>query len=388
MTSAPPVLPLTGLSRSGVILLTLAGATVVALGMSSFRSILAPVLFTLVLGIVANPLRTWIVGRGLPRGLGTIAVILVVVAGLSGFFLVLTIAGAQFLTLLPQYTDELDSLVANFGVWLSSLGIGTDQVETITAGLDPGAILTWGEGLLGGVFGLVGGLVIIVSMLIVMAADATYIPTVLKQLGDKQAHLVKAIGGYAVNVRRYMVVTALLGLAQGFLNTTALLIMQVPGAVLWGIVAFVCSFIPNIGYFIAIIPPVVFGLLVGGVPVAIAVIVIYAIINAIIQTVIQPRVLRTAVSLSQTITFFSVLFWAAVLGPMGAILAVPLTLLARAILIDSNPSASYWAPALGDIKDTKVLLRDEDAAAKAERATAKAQRSAAKTGSLAKKPSS
>ena len=93
-----------------------------------------------------------------------------------------------------------------------------------------------------------------------------------------------------------MVVTTVLGIAQGVVNWIALVILGVPGAFIWGLLAFVCSFIPNIGYFIAIIPPIIFGALVGGWPTVIAVIVVYGIINGVIQSVIQPRVVGHAVT--------------------------------------------------------------------------------------------
>jgi AI-2 transport protein TqsA len=197
--------------------------------------------------------------------------------------------------------------------------------------------------------------------------DAGYLPTLLRQTRPHRPLLVSALANYGRNVRRYMVVTTVLGLAQGAINWVALILLGVPGAFIWGLLAFLCSFIPNVGYFIAIIPPIIFGGLVGGWPTVIAVIVVYAIINAVVQSIIQPRVVGNAVSLSQTITFFSVLLWAVVLGPIGAILAIPLTLLLRVILVDSNPAMSWIRPLLGELDDTKVLIAESDAAAKAER---------------------
>jgi AI-2 transport protein TqsA len=187
---------------------------------------------------------------------------------------------------------------------------------------------------------------------------------------------VASLVGYGSNVRRYMVVTTVLGLAQGLINWIALVILGVPGAFIWGLLAFVCSFIPNIGYFIAIIPPIIFGGLVGGWPTVIAVIIVYGVINGIIQSVIQPRVVGKAVNLSQTITFFSVLFWAVVIGPIGAILAIPLSLLVRLVLVDSNPSMSWIRPMIGELDETKVIMAQFDAEAKA----ARKERKAAKAG--------
>lgn len=93
----------------------------------------------------------------------------------------------------------------------------------------------------------------------------------------------------------------------------------------------------------------------------------YGIVNAVIQSLIQPRVVGNAVQLSQSLTFFSVLFWAVVLGPMGAVLAIPLILLVRMLVVDSNPNMTWVRPALGDLDEARRIMAAQDAAAKAER---------------------
>ena len=88
-----------------------------------------------------------------------------------------------------------------------------------------------------------------------------------------------------------------LGIHPGFGGTVrTIALLGVPGAALWGVLAFLCSFIPNVGYFIAIIPPIVFGALVGGWPLVLAVIVVYGVINAVVQSLVQPRVVGNAVA--------------------------------------------------------------------------------------------
>lgn len=293
--------------------------------------------------------------------------ILVVFLLLAGFTYTLIIAFAQFANMLPTYTSQLADIGTNITKWLASIGIGQAQVQAITAGFNPATIIDFFSSILGSVFSITGALVIILTMLILMSADAVYVPTVLQQLRPRRPELVVALLSYAKSVRRYMVVTTILGIVQGVLNSLALWIMGVPAALLWGLLAFLCSFIPNIGYFFAIVPPIVFGFLVGGWPTVIAVIVVYGIINAVIQSIIQPRVVGNAVSLSQTLTFFSVLFWAVVIGPIGAILAIPLTLMARMLLVDANPSAHWLRPAIGDTSETRKIMKSQDAAKKQER---------------------
>jgi predicted PurR-regulated permease PerM len=355
------------LPRGTIILVALAAATITAIGMSGIRGILAPTILTLVLTICANPVRTGLLKRGVPGGIATGSVILVVFGLLAAFTFTIIVALGQFVAMLPNYAEQFAEIGATIGTWLESIGIGQAQVQAVVGGIDPTNIAALISGTLGSVASITGALVVVLTMMILMAADSVYARAVLGQVGEHRPELVVALRRYATNVRRYMVFTTVLGVAQGVLNAIALVILQVPAALLWGLLAFLCSFIPNIGYFFALIPPLIFGFLVGGWPTAIAVVVIYGLINAVVQSVIQPRVIGNAVSLSQTITFFSVLFWAVVIGPVGAILAIPLTLFAKAVLIDADPDAQWWRPALGPTGETRQIAKDESAAAKQNR---------------------
>ena len=359
--------PRPALPRTTTILLALAGATVTAFGLAAMSSIAGPVLFALVLTITVQPVRIALERRGVPRGLATGSVILSVFALLAGFFAALFLALAQFAELLPQFAPQLQAAATAVGDALERIGFGPEQIQAIVAGFDPGAILDLVGSLLGGVGGLVFWLVTVITTLLLMAMDGTYLPALLRHLRSSRGDLVDAIGIFANGVRRYMVVTTGLGVVQGLFNWGALALLQVPGAALWGMLSFLCSFIPNVGYFIAIIPPIVFGALVGGWPTVIWVIVVYGLINAVVQSVVQPRVVGNAVLLGQTLTFVSVLFWAVILGPIGAIIAIPLTLLVRMLLIDSDPRARWWRPLTGDIEATRAELREEDSSRRAER---------------------
>lgn len=361
--------------RNAYILIGLGGAAVAAFGIAGIAGIFGSTFFALVLTICVNPLRKALEKRGVPRGLATGSVITAVFLLLLAFGFALLIAFTQFANLIPQFKDEIIAAGQNFANWLSTIGINADEIHDISSSFDPSTLVGFVGGLIGGLTGWVTIGVILFTMLLLMAMDAGLVPTVLKQLYPVRPLSVVSLVAYGSNVRRYMVVTTVLGLAQGFVNYIALLILQVPGAFTWGVLAFVCSFIPNIGYFLAIIPPIVFGGLVGGWPTVIAVIVVYGVINAVIQSIIQPRVVGRAVNLSQTITFFSVLFWAVVVGPIGAILAIPLTLGVRLMLVDTNPQMKWIRPLLGEFDETKQIMADFDAQAKADR---KARRAAAR----------
>ncbi|WP_438853428.1 AI-2E family transporter [Agromyces sp. M3QZ16-3] len=375
--TAEGVVPSVPVHRNAFILMGVGGAVLGAFGLAAISGIFAPVFFAVVLTICVHPLRAALERRGVPRGIATGSVILAVLLLLLAFGYAVLVAFGQFGQLIPQFEPELQAWIGDVASWLTSIGITADQVAAIGDSFDPSALIGFVGGLVGGLTGWISLLVIILTMLLLMAMDAAYLPTLLTQLRPDRPLVSTALSAYASGVRRYMVVTTLLGLAQGVLNWVALVLLGVPGAFIWGLLSFLCSFIPNVGYFIAIVPPLVFGGLVGGWPTVIAVIIVYGIVNAGVQSVVQPRVVGNAVALSQSITFFSVLFWAIIIGPVGAILAIPLTLLVRTIFVDTNPSMRWVRPLLGDLDEAKESMSASDAELKAARAARRAERSRA-----------
>ncbi|MFF2388451.1 AI-2E family transporter [Agromyces sp. NPDC058104] len=378
VTMTPPI-P----HRNAFLLVGLAGLVVTLFGIAAIRDVFSSVFLALVLVICVHPVRRGLERRGVPRGVATLIVLLTVVLLLGGFVFALVISFAQFATLLPEYTPEIESWAATAAQWLQSLGVGQEQVNALMSSFDPGKIVGAIGGvvssLLGGAAGFISFAVILLTMLILITFDSSYVPTVVAGIGRKRPEVATGLVRFADGVRRYMVATTGLGVAQGLINWFALALLGIPGAALWGMLSFLCSFIPNIGYFIALIPPLVFGALVGGWPMVVAVLVVYGLINAVIQSIIQPKVVGNAVSLSQSLTFASVLVWAVVLGPMGAILAVPLTLLVRMMLVDSNPSVAWVLPALGEVDDAKREMSALDAEAKVARMQAREEKRTERT---------
>lgn len=370
------------LPRATIVLLGLGGAAAAVFGLWALQGVAAPVALALILTICAHPVRGALERIRVPRGVATVLAIMLVFALLAGFVAALLIALTQFTTLLPQFTPQLEQIGDEISDWLASIGVGAQSAETIVAGFEPSNLIDFIGGVLGGITGIVFSLVVILTLVMLMALDATYLSTLFIQLRKSHPALVSAVLGYAVSVRRYMVAATGLGVLQSTMNFIALALLGVPAPFLWALLSFICSFIPNVGYFIAIIPPTVFGFLVGGWPIGIAVILIYGIINVIVQSIVQPLLVSNVVALGQTITFVSVLFWTPVLGPVGAVLAVPLTLLVRAILLDADPRATPWRPLTGDIDEAKRMMRATDAAARLQRAGRKrdAQEKHAATG--------
>ncbi|MWC00415.1 AI-2E family transporter, partial [Agromyces seonyuensis] len=348
--AAPPAPPAAdrgaALPYGGRVLLTLAGAIVVFVGIWFARGILAPAAIAAVVVIIAAPVRGPLERRGWPRWLATTAVITVSWLILAFLAALLLIAVSQFASMLPSYFPQFTAALGDLLVWIESLGIAAPSLNEIVGYLDPATIATFASDIVGGVAGLAAAAFFIFAYAIFMAADASRFAHRSSPFETPRA---AAIGRrYFTGVRRYYVVNATFGAIVAVLDGIVLAIVGIPVPVVWAILAFVTNFIPNIGFVIGLIPPVVFAFLVGGWPLALVVTAVYCVINVVLQVLVQPKFVSDAVGLGLTLTFFSVVFWTLVIGPVGSILSIPLTLLLRAVLLEPDPQARAMRRLWGD----------------------------------------
>ncbi|PXW34124.1 UNVERIFIED_CONTAM: putative PurR-regulated permease PerM [Williamsia faeni] len=330
------------LPRGVIVLLGTAGLIVTVAGIKSFAEIVAPVMLALMLTVAVHPLPDWLRSKGMPRILALIVALITVYAVVFALVGSLVVSISQLADLLPTYTDEFNDLVGNAKDALQAGGVHPDQVNSMLADVDSTKVFGFVEDLVKGFLGKITNLVFIVTLLLFMAVDGMSYSPRLESLSQSRADIASAVSSFATGTRRYLVVTTVFGLIVAVLDTAALWALGVPLPLLWGALSFITNYIPNIGFVLGLIPPALLGLLEGGPELMLAVIAVYCVLNVVIQSVIQPKFVGDAVGLSVTLTFLSLIFWTWVLGPLGAILAVPLTLMAKAFLVDIDP-ATRWA---------------------------------------------
>lgn len=344
--STAPVQPSTSshlLPRAVVLLLGMAAAVVVIAGLKGANSILGPAFLALVLTIAAHPLRR-LLDRHVPSWVATIVCLVVVNLVILMLALALLVSAARFATLLTDYSSEADALVEDVGGWFDRFDMSASQVDRITSSFDLSTLGGLVGGFLSGLLGAVSGLAFILTLILFMTVDGSQFPRHFATAMLGHAPLGASLVDFARATRSYLVVSTVFGLIVAVLDTIALAVLGVPAPLVWGLLAFLTNYIPNIGFVIGVIPPAVLGLLEGGPGLMIAVIAVYSVLNVVIQSVIQPKVVGDAVGLSTTLTFLSLVFWSWILGPLGAILAIPLSLLVRALLIDADPENQWLVP--------------------------------------------
>jgi AI-2 transport protein TqsA len=346
MGSEVEVTPSRQLPRWLVIVVGIAATLVAALGVREFASVLGPVFLALVLSIAVHPLRDLAARRRLPGWLGAIFSLIGVYAIVAGLFGILVIAGVQFAELAESYAPQFQAFVQQVGERLQALGVSQEKLQGIVNGLDPGKLVDVLTSLVGGIAGVLSNIFFLITLLFFTVSDAGSFAAKLGRISPRGQRLAEAFRLFARGTRQYLAVATIFGAIVAVCDVAALWILDIRYAWLWGLLAFITNYIPNIGFLIGVVPPTVIALLDKGVGTAIAVVVIYSVVNFVIQTIIQPRVVGTAVGLSSTLTFLSLIVWATILGATGALLAVPLTLFVKSLLIDVAPEHGWLTPLL------------------------------------------
>jgi len=327
-------------SRAFRVLVGAAAMVIVVGGIKAAAGIVAPTMLALTLTIVFHPLRGYL-ERRTPSWVATTAVLVSAYLMIIVFALALVISLGQLASLVPTYAPQLNDYVGNVASWLQARGVDSSQSETMAQALDPTRIVGVVTSILSNIADALGNLFFVGMLLIFMAVDAAYVGRITEIARVHRPSVVDAMSSFARGTRSYLGVSAVFGLIVAVLDTLVLWAMGVPGAFVWGVLAFVTNFIPNIGFVIGLIPPALVALLESGPGLMLAVILVYCLLNLVIQSIIQPRYVAVAVGLSTSLTFVSLIFWTWVLGPLGALMAVPMSLLFKAILVQADPD-SRW----------------------------------------------
>ena len=321
-------------------ILVLAGLIVIGAGLRSTANIVGPVFLVITLVITVSPLRGFLVRRRWPSWLASVMSLLAIYALLAMILGSVVFAVVRLVDKLPDYASAFQKIFDYLVGVASRLGFGQDQLERLASSVQLSSLAGPAQALVSGISGGLSLILLIVALVIFLAFDASSMPERLAVIGETRPHIAEGLINFASRVRKYWIVTTLFGLIVAVLDVIALVIIGVPLYITWGVLAFVTNYIPNIGFILGLIPPALIALLDGGVGSAIAVIAVYTAINVIVQTIIQPRL-----GISATVAFASLIFWAYVLGPLGALLAIPATLFMKSVLLDNSVPAS-WVNAL------------------------------------------
>lgn len=334
-----------GLPRALTIILGLAALVVALLGAAQFADLVAPVFLALNLAIVMWPLQAWL-SRRTNRLIGALGSGLASLGILVLFFWGIGWALSAFVQEMPHYKPQFEKLWDQAIALLGTFGITSTQITDQLKTVNPGSVVSVVGSVASNVGSVLSILVIVVTVLLFLTIDSMGFEERLTRLAERHNRvLVLALQSFAQGVRRYWVTCTVFGLAVAVLTYLGLLWIGVPLALVWAVLSFVTNYIPNVGFVIGLVPAALMGFLEKGLLGLVWVIVLYGALNFVIQSVLQPKMTGDAVGVTATVSFLSLLLWAVVLGPLGALLALPATLLVKALVVDADPKAR-WINAL------------------------------------------
>jgi predicted PurR-regulated permease PerM len=283
--------------------------------------------------------------RRVPRGV-TIPLSIVLVYSVIIFLgACVYLAMARFAIIVTENAAKFNELVRWVAGVAQQFGIDPTNVQQIFTIISPARLVNLASTVLSASASVLTALAFLAALVFFMALDAADFSARLAMIVRLRPATAKALTNLGVSTRSYFAVAATFGAIVAILDWILLAVLGVPYAWLWALLAFVTNFIPNIGFVLGLIPPALVAWLVIDWQTAVIIAIGYCVLNVVVQTLIQPKVVGDRVQLNTTLTFLALIIWTFLLGGLGAILAIPMTLLIRALFIDSQPQ-HRWVRAL------------------------------------------
>lgn len=336
----------------GYFFIVSASVIIVLAGIKSAASIAIPFLLALFISIILSPFYNYFNQKGIPNSLS-----LAFVMTLFVMFLVLVVkligtSVQEFSSNIGFYENQLSGSLNKVTEILASLGIELPKDE-ITSIINPKQIMQLSSAIVQGIGSMfTNGFVILLSVIFMMLESEHFVSKIAYSANDNRVseHIEEILN----KIKRYMVLKALISIFTGFVIWIALLIVGTDYAFLWAVLAFMLNFIPNIGSIIAAVPAVFLTLIQLGSVSALIVSFIYVAVNVIIGSVVEPKIMGKGLGLSTLVVFLSLLFWGWLLGIVGMLLSIPLTIMAK-IALDANENTRWISVLLGTAQKLKEV---------------------------------
>ncbi|PKM21784.1 MAG: hypothetical protein CVV10_07625 [Gammaproteobacteria bacterium HGW-Gammaproteobacteria-14] len=323
----------------------LAALVIVVAGMRAASDLLEPFLLAIFISIVCVPAMNWLVVRRVPEGL---AVLLVMLGLLLVVVISMAVLGASvngFMRQLPVYQQALTERAGGLLNQLAAIGVDTD-ISALRERFDPAMAIGLAGKLMGRFGAVLGNVLLIMIAVAFILLEAARMPSKVLAATQDGGHGLDAFKRFAEGVKQYLAIKSMVSLGTGLLVTIWLWALDVDYPLLWGALAFLFNYIPNIGSFLAAIPACLLAWVLHGGVTASVVAAGYIVINTVIGNFLEPRLMGRSLGLSTLVVLVSLVFWGWVLGPVGMVLSVPLTMILR-IALDSHDETRWIAILLG-----------------------------------------
>jgi predicted PurR-regulated permease PerM len=337
--------------RGARLLLIAACLVVVMAGLRAGAAFFQPLLMALFLTVLCVPPLSWLRRRGLPEWL---AITLVIAGAVLVVLAVAVLVGGtmqSFHEQLPTYRARLDGMVQTALAWLQAQGIAI-SAEDLTRDINTGAIMDLTGATAASIVSTFSNVVLVLVLMGFMLYEAGRLPRRLRRAVDDPDADLDYLARGATDVQRYLGIKSAMSLLNAAVAVGLCLALDVDFALLWGLFAFLFNFVPNVGSVLAAIPPVLLALVEHGPARAALLAALYLALDVLSGHVLEPKIMGDRLGLSPLMVMLSLVFWGWMWGPVGMLLSVPLTSVAK-IMFEHTTDLRWLAVLLGSENDTE-----------------------------------
>ena len=321
---AKPIITLNGLK----IVIMLGMLVIILTGIRFAADIIVPFILALFIAVILNPLVQRMVRWRIPRVLAILLLITIIIMAMALLVTYLGTSLNELARTLPQYRSKLVIPLQQMEPWLQRAGIEV-SVEELLKYIDPNAAMTLVTALLAQLSSAMTSIFLLLLTVVFMLVEVPQLPVKLQQMMVRPVEGMGAIQRALDSVSRYLVLKTAISIVTGLVAWAMLAVLDVRFAFVWGLLAFALNYIPNIGSVLAAIPPITQVLVFSGFYDALVVLAGYLIINLVFGNILEPRMMGRVLGLSTLVVFLSLIFWGWLLGPVGMLLSVPLTIIVK-----------------------------------------------------------
>ncbi|MBX3276117.1 MAG: AI-2E family transporter [Sandaracinaceae bacterium] len=343
----------------------LAGITAVVWGLHAARPFVLPLITAAFITVVSLPVVGWLTDRGTPRWLAILLAVLLDLGVLLGFGGLVGGSLNEFYERVPTYQARLSELTVAAAAWAEQQGLDVDP-DTASRTVAQVGVMDLVADLFQRVWAFGQNALLVGLLVLFMLFEAGPWRIKLAYVMRSPTADLPRFANAAREIQTYLVVKSGMSVATGALCGVWVAICGVDFPLLWALLAFFLNYIPTLGMFIATIPPVVVALIQFGPASALLVLCGYLVINFVLGNFVEPRVMGRALGLSPLVVFLSMVFWGLLWGPLGALLAVPLTMVIK-ILLASTEDLRWAAVLLGSREWLEAKRREWEDPFEAER---------------------
>ncbi|MCX8958698.1 AI-2E family transporter [Erwinia psidii] len=343
--------PVAAQKRTFNIVMMLGMLVIILAGIRAGGDIVVPFILAVFIAVILNPLVSVLQRVGVPRVLAVSLLVGMIV--LTGVLLLATLISMlnDFARTLPQYRTVMLPWLMELQEMAGLIGVAV-STEALVAMVDPNAAINLVSLLLSQISGTVSGIFLLLMTVVFMLLEVPLLTGKLQHLLRRPSDGMATIHQVLDNISRYLVLKTAISVMTGIVVWLMLLSLDVRFSLLWGALAFVLNYIPNIGSFLAAIPAILQVIIFQGMPAGMLVTAGYLMVNLLIGNMLEPRLMGRGLGLSTLVVFLSLIFWGWLFGPVGMLLSVPLTIVAK-IVLEQAPGGAPLALLLSDAVASK-----------------------------------